>query len=350
MQIGEVIRKRRKEKGMTQEAMANLLGVTAPAVNKWENGNSMPDIMLLAPIARLLEVSLDTLLSYQEELTDEEITAYVMELDGLLKEVEYEKVFQWAKKKIEIYPNCLRLIWQMMVILDAQRLICEVPDAEKYDACIVQNFERVLLEGDEGLKISAADSLFSYYLRKEEYVKAEKYLKYFSCENPERKRKQALIYSKTNRKEEAYKTYEEILFSTYGVLSMVLNGIYLLAMEDENLSKVKQMVNKQKELARLFEMGRYHEVSCELELAVVNQDKGKVLWIVEEMLKSLDDIAGFNRSSLYEHMEFKEVRNEFVEEMKENLLKRFRDEETFGFMQDDESWKELVGIDVKSKT
>ena len=38
MQIGTVIRKSRKEKNMTQEEMAPYLGVTAPAVNKWENG------------------------------------------------------------------------------------------------------------------------------------------------------------------------------------------------------------------------------------------------------------------------------------------------------------------------
>lgn len=40
MKIGEIIRKYRKEKNLTQEEMANRLGVTAPAVNKWENGVS----------------------------------------------------------------------------------------------------------------------------------------------------------------------------------------------------------------------------------------------------------------------------------------------------------------------
>ena len=52
MDIGVVIKKYRKEAGMTQEEMANRLGVTTPAVNKWENSNSKPDIELLAPIAR----------------------------------------------------------------------------------------------------------------------------------------------------------------------------------------------------------------------------------------------------------------------------------------------------------
>ena len=40
MQTGEVIRKYRKKRNMTQEEMAVRLGVTAPAVNKWENGVS----------------------------------------------------------------------------------------------------------------------------------------------------------------------------------------------------------------------------------------------------------------------------------------------------------------------
>ena len=66
MDIGVVIKKYRKEAGMTQEEMANRLGVTTPAVNKWENSNSKPDIELLAPIARLLDISVVT----KSELAD----------------------------------------------------------------------------------------------------------------------------------------------------------------------------------------------------------------------------------------------------------------------------------------
>ena len=54
MKIGQVIRKYRIEAGLTQKEMANRLGVTTPAVNKWEKGSSNPDIELLVPIARLL--------------------------------------------------------------------------------------------------------------------------------------------------------------------------------------------------------------------------------------------------------------------------------------------------------
>lgn len=81
MTIGEVIRKHRREKNWTQEEIAGFLGATAPAVNKWENNNTLPDVALLAPIARLLGISTDTLLSFKNELTDEEINAFIRKLN-----------------------------------------------------------------------------------------------------------------------------------------------------------------------------------------------------------------------------------------------------------------------------
>ena len=105
MQIGEVIRKYRKKKDMTQEEMAVSLGVTTPAVNKWENGNSFPDIMLLAPIARLLDITIDELLSFRDKLTADEIGKIICKADSMLKEKTYEEAFKWAKKELEKDPN-----------------------------------------------------------------------------------------------------------------------------------------------------------------------------------------------------------------------------------------------------
>lgn len=342
MQIGEVIRKYRKERNLTQEEMAYRLGVTTPAVNKWEKGNSYPDIMMLAPIARLLNISLDTLLSFREELTDEEIAGIVREADERLRQGPYDEAFQWIKEQIKAYPNCKMLIWQLAVILDAQRLVKNVSDAEKYDSYILKCYERVLESHDEKIRIHAADSLFGYYLRKEQYAKAEGYLSYYSEQNPERKRMQALIFSKTDRREDAYKAYEELLFSGYNRLSMIFSSIYILAMQDNNMEVAHKLVEKQQELARLFEMGTYHEVSCGLELATVEKDVDTVIDIMQKMLESIDGITAFTESALYEHMTFKNADRAFVEELKENLMKCFRDEETYGFMKEDERYVALI--------
>lgn len=59
------------------------------------------------------------------------------------------------------------------------------------------------------------------------------------------------------------------------------------------------------------------------------------------MLFSVEEIDSFRRAPLYEHMEFKEIRDEFKAEMKENLLQCFRDEKNYGFLKDNEEWQEL---------
>ena len=342
MQTGEVIREYRKRKNITQEEMANRLGVTAPAVNKWENGNSQPDIKLLAPIARLLNITLDTLLSFQEELTTEEIHSIVHEIDAKLTNESYEEAFQWAKGKIEQYPNCEQLIWQMALILDAWRLAKNIPDAEKYEGYINNCYVRALDSEDEEIRNRAADSLFGFYTRKEQYEKAEEYLNNFSSQNPERKRKQAFIYSKTNRVNEAYKAYEELLFSGYQMMSIVFQSIYMLTMQDKDREKAHLLVEKQRKLANIFEMGEYNEASCGLDLATQEKDVEATIETMEKMLDSIGKLCNFTKSALYEHMEFKEINEEFFIRQQENLLACFRDEETFGYMKKSKRWQELV--------
>ncbi len=59
--MGQIIRRLRKERGMTQDELAELLGVTFQAVSKWENETGLPDISQVVPLARLFGVSTDTL-------------------------------------------------------------------------------------------------------------------------------------------------------------------------------------------------------------------------------------------------------------------------------------------------
>lgn len=349
MEIGKVIREYRKKKNITQEEMANRLGVTAPAVNKWENGNSQPDIMLLAPIARLLNITLNTLLSFEEELTTEEINNIVYKINTKLKDENYEEVFKWAKGKIEQYPNCEQLIWQVALVLDAWRLTKGIPDTGRYESYINSCYERALDSEDENIRSRAADSLFGFYSRKEEYEKAEEYLNYFSNQNPERKRKQAFIYSKTNRVNEAYKAYEELLLSGYNMMSIVFQNIYILAMKDKDKEKAYKLVEKQSELAKVFEMGQYHEESCRLDLVIAEKDVDATIETMKRILASVDKISDFTKSTLYQHMEFKKFEEDFTTELYKNLITAFSDEETYSYLKTNKQWQELVSSNFTLK-
>lgn len=63
MTLGKRIAALRKEKGLKQDMLAEVLGVSSQAVSKWENDQTCPDISLLPKLAELLDVSVDELLS-----------------------------------------------------------------------------------------------------------------------------------------------------------------------------------------------------------------------------------------------------------------------------------------------
>ena len=61
MSFADIIVRYRKELGLTQEALAQKLGVTNQAVSKWESGQSCPDIALLPALADLFGITIDAL-------------------------------------------------------------------------------------------------------------------------------------------------------------------------------------------------------------------------------------------------------------------------------------------------
>lgn len=78
MSLGSNIKKFRREMGLTQEELANILCVTGQAVSKWESENGLPDTAQIVPIANALNVSTDALFGFATETYDK---AYARQID-----------------------------------------------------------------------------------------------------------------------------------------------------------------------------------------------------------------------------------------------------------------------------
>lgn len=342
MNIGSVIKKYRKEAGYTQEEMANRLGVTTPAVNKWENGNSKPDIELLSPIARLLHISLDTLLSFQEKLTDFEIGEFIQKMDKMFSEEGYEKTYQWAVNTIKKYPNCNLLIWQIAVMLDSRRIIGECDNPDKYDEQINAWYEIALNDEEEKIQHHAADSLFGFYLRKKDYAMAEKYLRYFSDYDPVKKVKMGQLYMRQGKTEDAYEKLEDVVFSTYTTLNLTFGTMITQALEEKNHEYAKYLAKKMNVLANAFDMGKYHECAAMLNVVVAEKDVEGTFQVAKQLLENVDTMGDFRESKLYQHMKFRNTENPYAKEMKKALLEGFRTEEEFSYMNGYEPWDQFI--------
>lgn len=92
MKIHEIIKEHRLALNFTQEQVAMYLGVTTPAVNKWEKGISYPDTSLLTALAKLLDTDLNTLLSFQDNLNDKEVAIF---LNRVSETIEKRRVYNW---------------------------------------------------------------------------------------------------------------------------------------------------------------------------------------------------------------------------------------------------------------
>ena len=117
MEIGSVIREKRTAQGLTQEQVATALGVSAPAVSKWERGESFPEITLLPALARLLGTDLNGLLSFQQEMGREEIAAFLGRLVQVAEEGP-QAAFALARAQVGQFPRCDSLALNVALTLE----------------------------------------------------------------------------------------------------------------------------------------------------------------------------------------------------------------------------------------
>ncbi len=110
MFIGENIRRLRREKGITQEVLAERLHVSAAAVSKWERGDSIPDIGMLLPLASYFNVSTDELLGVDSAKTREKVKIVFEERNRLSALGKEREAFALIVNAHREFPND----WQLM--------------------------------------------------------------------------------------------------------------------------------------------------------------------------------------------------------------------------------------------
>lgn len=338
MNIGTIIRTYRKEKHMTQEELATRLGVTTPAVNKWENGNSLPDITLLAPIARLLGISTDTLLSYEETLSNQEINQIALDVNEKMQKENYETAFSFAMEKIQKYPNCENLIFNLAPLLESYLILLSENESIKYEKQIYALYQRLLESDNSKIANQALLSLFSHSLAKEDYGDAQAYLDRLPKQEHNTDQYQAVLYDKQGKTLEAYQLYEKMLLSGYSNLSWAFLGLYRMAMRENDFDRAYWLLGKHKELAHLLEMGIYQEISPEWDFMVAKKDVDGALRILEILVENVNSLDAFKNSALYCHTKFSEHGTENLTFM----LKKCFEGEELEFLKGEKRYQELM--------
>ena len=109
--IGQKIKELRRKNDLTQEKLADFLGVTYQSVSKWECGTTMPDLALIVPLARVLGVTTDELLGMKPVEADERKVYFDAEFFQHWKK-DHARDLEIARQAVAEYPgDCRYLYW-----------------------------------------------------------------------------------------------------------------------------------------------------------------------------------------------------------------------------------------------
>lgn len=121
----------RKKKKVTQEEVANFLGVTKASVSKWETGQSLPDVLLLPRLASYFDVSIDGLLGYAPQLSREQIQKYYHSLSEDFASGDFEGTVSKCSGLIKKYYSCYPFLFQISVLLLNHFMLAESPQRQQ---------------------------------------------------------------------------------------------------------------------------------------------------------------------------------------------------------------------------
>lgn len=114
--IGNNILRLRHQKKITQQELANFIGVTKASVSKWENNQSLPDITLLPQIATFFDITIDDLIGYIPQLSKEQIQTLYQKFTKDFAELPFEEVMKETREYLKRYYSCYPFLSQIAIL------------------------------------------------------------------------------------------------------------------------------------------------------------------------------------------------------------------------------------------
>ncbi len=129
--IAENIIRFRNKKKLTQEQLADFVGVTKASVSKWETKKSTPDIALLPRLATFFDVTVDELLGYNPQLSKEQILKLYHEVATDFAECSFEETIEKTNQLVKHYYNCYPFLIKICLLWLNHYTLSKTPERQK---------------------------------------------------------------------------------------------------------------------------------------------------------------------------------------------------------------------------
>lgn len=171
MSIGTTIKRLRREKDITQEQLAEYLGITSRAISQWECDRTAPDISQIPALCHIFDVSSDTLLGIDIEKSNEAIRNYIDKANNYAIQGEFERGLEILREANHKFPKSyaiMQLLAEDIVVVNRRK--CSEDYDEVFDLC-----DRILAECTDSVirkeAIQTLASAYGYAGKREEMLK-----------------------------------------------------------------------------------------------------------------------------------------------------------------------------------
>ena len=345
MSIHTGIQERRKVLGLTQEQIAEYLGVTTPAVNKWEKGSTCPDISLLSPLARLLKIDANTLLGFHEEISKQELIVFCKEIHEVALSDGYDVAFSLAREKLREYPDNDMLLHNLA--LQLQGLLATAGLGEEESLAYLKQidtwYEQLTQSGEPVFRNGACFMLAGRSIADGKFERAQEYLDQMPNRNdtPDKRMLQATIYMNQNRAAEAAELLERSLLTSVNDIQMVLYKLIDVNMALGDHEAASYVAERATRLAEALDLNRYNTLVAPFQVAVASKDSARTLELLRKMLESMSDEWDVHASPLYRRISVNGT-SASLEKMVKPLLQGLQQSPEYAFLWEQPEFRKLL--------
>lgn len=344
LNISETIRSRRRELGMTQEQLAQMLGVSGPAVSKWEQGISYPDITLLPALARALHTDLNALMSFRRMPEKAEIAQMLAHVNDTAKEKGIEAGLALAQEMAAEYPDCGALLFGLAATIDGRMMLAgmNAQEREAFSAQVGAWYARAAQSEDGETREAAAHLLASYALSRGDIGKAREMMARLPQESKTSRWPLAVsLLLAEGEREKAKSLLQKELFARAGDVQHMLLKLVEMELDEGNPARAEKAADRTQAFVALMDMHPYAGHAARLMPALHKEDARASLAHLRDMIDSLETAWTPGDSLLYDRSGVKKSEH-IGKDMLAGIVREIQESEAYAFLREEETFKEMT--------
>lgn len=347
--IGKKISELRKGNKITQEQLAAAIGVSAPAVSKWETGSSNPDIELLAPIARFFHTSIDSLLHYEQELTEEEVLRISKSCSSSFETGDYDEALGGCDRYLMEYPNSLKLKFHIAMVL--QTCIYKTASVEKREKAIQKAIcllEDAIMSEELKIKLNAQALLGNLYMMENNYEKAESIFSALPRVEVNPDLLLPSLYFLLGKNDEAWKLNQKNLANAICYAYLSLSSMISLSIRQENTDFALKLAEAQRKLIEIFELEIYYQPQNYILYIMIYSTLKNEAGVLDKLEKYIEWILNLNDNTVVSGSSFfgrlEEITlNTSAERLRNNQIQAIKSNKYLDFVRHTERYQSIMG-------